>query len=114
MSQDIVALTATELVTRYRDGSLSPVEATRAMLSQIEKLYGEVNAYCLVDEETTLRYAQEAEQRYSKQAPKGPLDRVPEAVKDVFLTPMWPTLKGSRTVDPDSTLGQERTLYRRT
>jgi aspartyl-tRNA(Asn)/glutamyl-tRNA(Gln) amidotransferase subunit A len=106
MSNEIVSMTATELVARYRDGSLSPVEATRAMLAQIERLDGEVNAYCLVDEETTLRYALESELRYQNDAPKGIVDGVPVAVKDVFLTPMWPTLKGSRTIEPNSTLGK--------
>ncbi|GAB3269588.1 amidase [Parahaliea aestuarii] len=106
MSQDILSLTATELVARYTDGSLSPVEVTRAMLAQIERLDGEVNAYCLVDEETTLRYALESELRYNNRAPKGLVDGVPVAVKDVFLTPMWPTLKGSRTIDGNSTLGK--------
>ncbi len=106
MSNDIVAMTATELLTRYNDGSLSPVEAARAMLAQIEALDEQVNAYCLVDEETTLRYAMESELRYQNKSPKGLVDGVPVAVKDVFLTPMWPTLKGSRTVEPNSTLGK--------
>ncbi|WP_116364670.1 amidase [Parahaliea mediterranea] len=106
MSQDILSLTATELVAHYSDGRLSPVEVTRAMLAQIERLDGEVNAYCLVDEETTLRYALESELRYNNRAPKGIVDGVPVAVKDVFLTPMWPTLKGSRTIDGNSTLGK--------
>ena len=106
MSNDIVSMTAMELLGRYRDGSLSPVEASRAMLAQIAALDDQVNAYCLVDEETTLRYALESELRYQNGAPKGLVDGVPVAVKDVFLTPMWPTLKGSRTIDPDTTLGK--------
>ncbi|HCD56309.1 MAG TPA: amidase, partial [Halieaceae bacterium] len=106
MSNEIVAMTATELLSRYSNGSLSPVEVTRAMLAQIQELDSEVNAYCLVDEETTLEWARAAEQRYQNNAPLGLLDGVPVAVKDVFLTPMWPTLKGSRTIDPASTLGK--------
>ena len=95
MSNEIVAMTATELLSRYSNGSLSPVEVTRAMLAQIQALDSEVNAYCLVDEDTTLEWARAAEQRYQNNAPLGLLDGVPVAVKDVFLTPMWPTLKGS-------------------
>ena len=38
---------------------------------------------------------------------RGLLDGVPVAVKDVFLTPMWPTLKGSKTVQGASTLHKE-------
>ena len=106
MSNEIVAMTATELLSRYSNGSLSPVEVTKAMLEQVQALDSAVNAYCLVDEETTLEYARASEQRYQKKTQAGLLDGVPVAVKDVFLTPMWPTLKGSRTVDPASTLGK--------
>ncbi len=106
MTKDILNMTALELLSRYRDKSLSPVEATQAMLDQIERLDSTVNAWCLVDQETTLRYARESEQRYQNGTAKGLVDGVPVAVKDVFLTPMWPTLKGSRTTVPESTLNK--------
>ncbi|MBB3061137.1 amidase [Microbulbifer rhizosphaerae] len=104
---DFVRMTAAELLTGYKDKSFSPVEVARAMLHQIERCNPAVNAYCLVDEETTLAFARESEQRYLAGEPKGKLDGVPVAIKDVFLTPMWPTLKGSKTVNPSSTLGKE-------
>ncbi|PLW82675.1 amidase [Kineobactrum sediminis] len=107
MQQAIPGMTAQQLLTQYRDGSLSPLEVTRAMLDQIKRLDGDVNAWCLVDEETTLRHARESEQRYISGTATGLLDGVPVAVKDVFLTPMWPTLKGSKTIDPKSTLDKE-------
>lgn len=107
MTQGILRMTAVELLENYRNRSLSPVEVTRAMLDQVNRLNATVNAYCLVDEETTLNYAKESEQRYQAGQPQGLVDGVPVAVKDVFLTPMWPTLKGSRTIDPTSTLGKE-------
>jgi aspartyl-tRNA(Asn)/glutamyl-tRNA(Gln) amidotransferase subunit A len=62
------------------------------------------NGFCLVDPETTLAFARESEQRYRQGSATGLLDGVPVAVKDVFLTPMWPTIKGSKTIDPASTL----------
>lgn len=107
MTQDILRMTALELLKNYRAKSLSPVEVTGAMLDQVKRLNPVVNAYCLVDEETTLQHAAESEQRYQRDEPKGLVDGVPVAVKDVFLTPMWPTLKGSRTVTPELTLGKE-------
>ena len=107
MSQDILKMTATELLRRYRDKSLSPVEATTVMLDQIERLDTHTNAYCLVDRDTTLGFARESEQRYQKGEPLGVMDGVPTAVKDVFLTREWPTLKGSKTIDPKSTLNQD-------
>lgn len=107
MQDELLRLTALELLTRFRTGELSPVEAARAMLAQIGRLDAQVNAFCLVDEETTLSLAAAAEERYRKGAPLGPVDGVPVAVKDVFLTSMWPTLRGSKTVDAATTLGRD-------
>ena len=45
MSENISLLSAGELVARYRDGDLSPVEAARAALARIEALKSE--AKCL-------------------------------------------------------------------
>lgn len=106
MTHEILRMTATQLLVAYRDRSLSPIDVARAMLNQIERVNPQVNAYCLVDCDTTLQYAQQSEQRYVQGRPQGLLDGVPVAIKDVFLTPMWPTLKGSHTVDPATTLNK--------
>src|SRR5581483_5597272 len=92
--------TAARLVERYRDGSLSPVEATRAVLRRIERVDPVLNAYCHVDAERALAAAAESEARWRKGEPLGALDGVPVSVKDVILARGWPTLRGSKTVDP--------------
>lgn len=107
MSNDLLSMTALELLQAYRDKKLSPVEVTSAMLDQIEKLDHHTNAWCLIDRDTTLEYARASEARWQKGEARGQVDGVPVAVKDVFLTPMWPTLKGSKTVNPESTLNKE-------
>ena len=86
---------------RYRAGELSPVEATEAVFRRIEGVNEAVNAYCLVDPEAALGQARASERRYREGVALGPLDGIPLAVKDVFLTRGWPTLKGSRAIDPD-------------
>jgi len=106
MSNEILRMTAVELLQQYQDKTLSPVEVATAMLDQIERLDKHTNGFCLVDRETTLGLARESEQRYQSGEAQGLLDGVPVAVKDVFLTPMWPTIKGSYTVDPQSTLNK--------
>ena len=106
MSNDILAMTATQLRAHFVDRQLSPVEVANCLLDQIERVDGQTNGFCLVDRETSVALARAAEQRYVDGCPSGLLDGVPVAVKDVFLTPMWPTLKGSHTVDPQSTLGK--------
>lgn len=106
MSNEILRMTAVELLQQYQDNRLSPVEVATAMLDQIERLDTHTNGFCLVDRDTTLGLARESEQRYQAGEARGLLDGVPVAVKDVFLTPMWPTIKGSYTVDPQSTLNK--------
>ncbi|MFW6379966.1 MAG: amidase [Halorhodospira sp.] len=96
----VADMTATELLRHFRRGALSPVEAAEAALARIQQHNGAVNAFCLVDEASSLEAARRSEQRYRSTSPAGRLDGIPVAIKDVFLTRGWPNLKGSRTVDP--------------
>jgi aspartyl-tRNA(Asn)/glutamyl-tRNA(Gln) amidotransferase subunit A len=93
-------LTASELLVAYRTGELSPVEATEAALERIRRHDAQVNAFCLVDADTALAAAKESEERWRHGEPAGALDGVPISIKDILLTRGWPTLRGSRTVDP--------------
>src|SRR3954454_16530389 len=96
----MLELHAAELVAAYRDRTLSPVEVTTAVLERIEAADRELNAFCLVDGDRALSEAGAAEARWAAGAPAGLLDGVPVAVKDILLTRGWPTLRGSRTIDP--------------
>lgn len=100
-STDIAELTATELLQLFRERKLSPVEAAEAALARIRTGNETVNAYCLIDEETTLHEARESERRYLQDAPMGVVDGLPVAIKDVFITRGWTNLKGSHTADPE-------------
>ena len=100
MSADLVYTSATELVRSYRAKQLSPVEVTQAVLARIRELNPKLNAYCVVDEEAALAAARAAQARWAQGAPLGALDGVPVSIKDLLLTRGWPTLRGSRTVDP--------------
>jgi aspartyl-tRNA(Asn)/glutamyl-tRNA(Gln) amidotransferase subunit A len=91
---------AAALVTAYRERRLSPVEVAEAALARIAARDGELNAFCLVDGERALAQARESEARWAAGAPAGLLDGVPVAVKDILLTRGWPTLRGSKTIDP--------------
>jgi aspartyl-tRNA(Asn)/glutamyl-tRNA(Gln) amidotransferase subunit A len=102
VSDDIHELTASELSAAFAGRRLSPREVAAAFLDRIEKLDPAINAFCFLDQEATLRQAAESETRWTAGAPLSPLDGVPVAVKDILLTRGWPTLRGSRTVDPDA------------
>jgi aspartyl-tRNA(Asn)/glutamyl-tRNA(Gln) amidotransferase subunit A len=92
--------TASELVAAYRAGALSPVEVAEASLERIAEADPAVNAFCLVDADRALADARASERRWRAGTPAGALDGVPVAIKDIILTRGWPTLRGSRSVDP--------------
>ena len=104
---DAAMLSATELIAHYRRKTLSPVEATRAVLERIERFDGAVNAFCLVDPERALESARASEERWRRGAPAGLVDGVPATIKDLVLTEGWPTLRGSRAVARDQAWDQD-------
>lgn len=101
MSDDPALMSATEMLRRFRDGSLSPRETAKAALDRIDRHNPTLNAFNLVDHEGALAAASESEERWRLGVPRGRLDGVPTSVKDVLLTEGWPTLRGSKAIDPD-------------
>ena len=99
-ADDIAYLSATGLVAAYRSRRLSPVEVTRVVLDRIDALNPVLNAFVWVDPDAAMRDARASEARWLRGEPAGPLDGVPTSVKDLILARGWPTLRGSRTVDP--------------
>ena len=70
------------------------------MLARIEKLNPLLNAFNLVSTRTLDEGARRPRRAGSAGQPKGLLDGVPVSIKDIILTKGWPTLRGSKTVDP--------------
>jgi aspartyl-tRNA(Asn)/glutamyl-tRNA(Gln) amidotransferase subunit A len=99
-STDLTKCTATTLLELYRRREASPVEVTRAVLDRIERLNPVLNCFALVAADEALDSARASEGRWRSGEPVGPLDGVPVSIKDLILTRGWPTLRGSRTVDP--------------
>jgi aspartyl-tRNA(Asn)/glutamyl-tRNA(Gln) amidotransferase subunit A len=97
---ELASFTASELARLYRRRHVSPVEVIAAVLARIERLNGHYNAFCLVDGESALREAKASESRWRAGRPKSYVDGIPASIKDIILTKGWPTLRGSRTVDP--------------
>lgn len=100
MPSDPCALSATELLTLYRTKRLSPVEATKAVLARVKALDPVLNCFCHLDAEAALASAKLSEARWMKGAPQGLVDGVPTSIKDLLYTRGWPTLRGSKTIDP--------------
>jgi aspartyl-tRNA(Asn)/glutamyl-tRNA(Gln) amidotransferase subunit A len=97
---DLCALTAAELLEAFRKKTLSPVEVTAAVLKRIEALNPVFNAFNVLDAEGAISQAKASEARWLAGQPKGLLDGVPVSIKDLILTRGWPTLRGSKTIDP--------------
>ena len=97
---DLADCTATELARLFRADEASPVDATRAVLARIERVNSTLRAFCLVAADDALAAARESELRWRAGAPLSAIDGVPTSIKDLILTRGWPTLRGSRTIDP--------------
>ncbi|PUE46495.1 amidase [Limnohabitans sp. 2KL-1] len=102
---DLTQAPAHELLALYRSGQASPVDVTKAVLQRIVRVNPQINAFCLVDEQAALASARASESRWQAHrqqgSPVGALDGVPTSIKDLILTQGWPTLRGSRTIDPN-------------
>ncbi len=101
MADDIAFLSATALLQRYRDRTLSPVEVIEETLRRLEAYEDALNAFVLYDPESALAAARASEARWQKGEPQGLLDGIPVAIKDTQLTRGWPRLVGSKTIDPN-------------
>ena len=99
MNTDLCLVSASALLDGYRTQTLSPVEVTQAVLARIAAVNPRLNAFNLVSDRA-MDEARAAEARWSSGQPKGLLDGVPVSIKDLILTRGWPTLRGSKTIDP--------------
>jgi aspartyl-tRNA(Asn)/glutamyl-tRNA(Gln) amidotransferase subunit A len=88
-----------ELGTRFRAGGTTPTEVAEAYLARIEALDGELHCYLTVTRETALAQAAAADARFRAGTPRGPLDGVPIALKDVLCTRGIRTTCGSKILD---------------
>jgi aspartyl-tRNA(Asn)/glutamyl-tRNA(Gln) amidotransferase subunit A len=86
MSTDPADLSATALTAAYRARSLSPVEATEAILARIAAWDDQVCATWALDPDAARSAAKASEARYAKGAPAGPLDGVPVTIKENIAT----------------------------
>ena len=95
MSDEIAYMTATDLISCYRKGALSPSEVIEVVLARLEKLEPGLNAFQLVDADAARAEAARSTDRWAKGEPCGALDGVPISIKDIVATAGWPTRSGS-------------------
>src|SRR6476646_924103 len=98
---DIAFASAEGLAEVYRKKALSPVEAAEMLFGRIDALQPELNAFVFVDRDGALAAARGSEQRWRQGAPLSAIDGVPVTIKDIVLMRGFPTLRGSKLIDPD-------------
>ncbi len=90
-------MSAAEALRRYRDKSLSPVEATQAALARMDTVEPKLNAFMTRDHKTALEEARASEARWTKGEPIGLLDGVTVTIKDLIPMKDRPLRNGSAT-----------------
>jgi len=96
-------LSATELVARYRERSLSPVEVTRAVLDRIAAWEPRLHATYALDPDTALAAARVSEARWLRHVSAGEnvgaLEGVPAMIKENIATAGTPVPLGSAATE---------------
>lgn len=82
----ILDYTATELAEKIKSREVSAVDATKAVLEQIEKSEPMYNCYVTVDKEGAIKKAEEVQNKIDSGELTGPLAGVPVAIKDNMCT----------------------------
>jgi aspartyl-tRNA(Asn)/glutamyl-tRNA(Gln) amidotransferase subunit A len=83
----------------YTRGDVAPSAVLEAMLARIDRLDGRIGAYLTVLRDEAVAAAREADARYRRGAPLGPLDGIPLALKDNLCARGTRTTAGSRILE---------------
>lgn len=83
---ELTYASATELVSGLRSGEPSSAEVLEHLLTRIEEVNGDVNAFVTVDAEGARECARRADDARARGADLGPLQGLPMTIKDCFET----------------------------
>ena len=92
---NIVSLTANELVGKLKSGEISCVEVCKAFIERVDKFEKEVKAWAYIDKKNILEKAKEKDEYRKSGKPLGPLHGLPIGVKDIIGTEDMPTECGT-------------------
>lgn len=99
--EDLCYLPATEMLRRFRDKSLSPVEVMAATIRRAEQVEPGINALTHTFFDAALEQARRAEERYAKGHDTGALEGLPVGIKDESAIEGMPCTNGSLTMKDD-------------
>ena len=92
---EICWMSATELLSAYKKGKLSPVEVVKELLARIDQVNPKLNALVTRTNDMALSAAKESEKAFQKGKPR-PMEGVPIAIKDNVFTKGVRTTFGSK------------------
>jgi aspartyl-tRNA(Asn)/glutamyl-tRNA(Gln) amidotransferase subunit A len=98
-NMDILSLSAVELSKEIKAGTLTAVDAMKAVFDRIDLTEKEYNCYVTIDREGALRRAEQVQKRIESGELDGPLAGVPVAVKDNMCTAGIRTTCSSKILD---------------
>lgn len=96
-NQDLLYTSAVDLLTAYRDRTISPVEVTKAILDHVETTNPTLNAFAQFAPERALDDARRAEGLWGSGEDSKPLLGVPVTIKDTVGMRDMPPRSGSMT-----------------
>lgn len=112
--EDLCYLPAVEMLRRFAERTLSPVEVMEATVNRAEAVEPHINAFSHTFFEAALEQARVAEERYRKGSPLGPLDGLPVGIKDETPVSGMPCTNGSLTMKDyiarDTSVNNQRIL----
>ena len=98
---ELCYMPATEALAAFRARTLSPRELMRAVIARAEATADPVNAFTFMYFDEALTAAGEAERRYRRGEPAGPLDGLPVGIKDESFIAGKPTSSGSLVTEDE-------------
>lgn len=109
MSKELLSKSITELAGLIESKTVSPVEATEALLDHAQAMNGEINAYISFRPEEAMAEAKAAEAEIAAGNYRGPLHGVPMAIKDNIyvggeVTTMASKIHGDFVAEKDATV----------
>ena len=96
---ELIDLTLDEAHARLRARDCSAEELTRAVLARIEATDPALHGFITVTPELALAQARDADARYAAGTPRGVLDGIPVAIKDIINVRGVRTTAGSRILE---------------